>query len=90
MVPQVQIPIEYFSQKLNKGQKNYSVKEKECLAAILGVKRFRPYVEMMPFTIITDPAADVIEGPGWAACSWSLQLQIYDFVIENSKDDRVN
>ena len=47
-------PIAFYSQKLNSCQKNYSVTEKECLAAVLSIKRFRPYVEMMPFTIVTD------------------------------------
>jgi len=78
-------PIEYFSQKLNKSQKNYSVTEKECLAAILGVKRFRPHVEMMPLTIITDHASlkwlmSLKDLDGWLA-RWSLKLQIYNFVI---------
>nr|XP_044248545.1 uncharacterized protein LOC123002443 [Drosophila takahashii] len=43
-------PIAFFSQKLNSCQRNYSVTEKECYAAVLAIKRFRPYIEMMPFT----------------------------------------
>ena len=46
-------PIAFFSQKLNACQKNYNVTEEECLGAVLAVKQFRPYVELMPFTIIT-------------------------------------
>lgn len=42
------------SAKLNKAQKNYSVTELECNAAVLSVKKFRPYVEGLPFTVITD------------------------------------
>jgi len=82
-------PIESFSQKLNKCQKNYSVTEKECLAAILGVKRFRPYVESMPFTIITDHASlkwlMSLKDLDGRLAHWSLKLQIYDFVIEHRK-----
>lgn len=50
-------PIAFYSQKLNSSQKNYTVTEKECLAAVLAIRKFRPYVEMMPFTIITDHAS---------------------------------
>ncbi|XP_037929927.1 uncharacterized protein LOC119664528 [Teleopsis dalmanni] len=50
-------PIAYMSSKLNKAQKNYSVTEQECLAAVLSVKKFRAYIEGLPFTIITDHAS---------------------------------
>lgn len=50
-------PIAFFSMKLNQAQKNYSVTEKECLAAVLAIKRFRPYIELMSFTVITDHAS---------------------------------
>lgn len=50
-------PIAFYSQKLNQNQKNYSVTEKECLAAVMAVKKFRHYIEMMPFTIVTDHAS---------------------------------
>ena len=33
-------PISFYSQKLSAAQSNYSVTEKECLAAVLAVKRF--------------------------------------------------
>lgn len=38
-------PFAYVSQKLNKAQNNYTVTELECLAAIVCVNRFRPYIE---------------------------------------------
>lgn len=39
-----EIPIAYMSQKLNKAQRNYSVTEQECLAAVLAVKNFRAQI----------------------------------------------
>lgn len=50
-------PIAYMSQKLNSAQRNYSVTELECLAAILCLEKFRGFVEDMTFTIITDHAS---------------------------------
>lgn len=47
-------PIAFLSQKLNAAQRNYSVTELECLAAVLSVKKFRPYVEGQQCKIITD------------------------------------
>lgn len=82
-------PISYFSQKLNKAQKNYSVTELECLAAVLSVKKFRPYVEGMSFTVITDHASlkwlmnqNDLNG---RLARWSLKLQGYNFSIEHRK-----
>ena len=82
-------PIAFFSQKLNQCQKNYSVTKKECLAAVLAIKRFRPYVEMMPFTVVTDHASlkwlmNLRDLSGRLA-RWSLQLQAFDFEIVHCK-----
>lgn len=82
-------PIAYMSRKLNTAQKNYSVTELECLAAVLCVQKFRCYVEGMPFTIITDHASlkwlmGQKELTGRLA-RWSLKLQGFDFKIEHRK-----
>lgn len=78
-----------FQKKLNKSQKNYTVTELECLAAIVCLKRFRPYVEGLPFKIITDHHSlrwlmsqkDLSGRLG----RWSLLLQRFDFEIEYRK-----
>lgn len=82
-------PIAYFSKKLTSAQKNYSVTELECLAAVLSVKKFRPYVEGLPFTIITDHASlkwlmNQHDLNGRLA-RWSLKLQGFHFNIEHRK-----
>lgn len=82
-------PIAYMSKKLNSAQRNYSVTELECLAAILCVQKFRCYVEGMPFTVITDHASlkwlmNQKDLSGRLA-RWSLKLQGFDFKIEHRK-----
>lgn len=82
-------PIAFMSQKLNAAQRNYSITELECLAAVLSVKRFRAYVEGHPFTIITDHSSlkwlmSQRDLAGRLA-RWSLKLQSYDFKMEYRK-----
>lgn len=82
-------PIAFMSKKLNAAQRNYSITELECLAAILSVKRFRGYVEGMPFTIVTDHASlKWLMGQrdlSGRLARWSLKLQGFDFSIEHRK-----
>lgn len=82
-------PIAYFSQKLNRAQKNYNVTELECLAAVLSVKKFRPYIEGYHFKIITDHASlrwlmSQKDLSGRLA-RWSMKLQSFDFEIEHQR-----
>lgn len=82
-------PIAFMSRKLNAAQRNYNVTELECLAAVLSVKKFRAYIEGMPFKIITDHASlkwlmshKDLSG---RLARWSLKLQSFDFEIEHKK-----
>lgn len=82
-------PIAYVSQKLNKCQRNYTVTELECMAAVVCVNRFRAYIEGLPFRIITDHSSlrwlmSQKDLSGRLA-RWSLKLQTYDFKIEHRK-----
>lgn len=59
------------------------------MAAIIAVKKFRPYVERHKVTIITDHAGlqwlmDQTDLGGRLA-RWSLKLQLYDFEIKHQK-----
>lgn len=82
-------PIAFMSQKLNAAQRNYSVTELECLAAVLAVKKFRAFVEGLPFTVITDHASLTWlmsqKDLAGRLARWSLKLQRYDFQIEYRK-----
>lgn len=86
---QDEIPISFMSRKLNKCQRNYTTTEKECLAAVLAVKKFRAYIEGQPFNIITDHAslkwlmsqADLSS----RLARWALKLQGFVFKIIHRK-----
>lgn len=49
--------IAYWSQKLTAAQQKYQTTERECLAVISAIEKFRPYVERAEFTVITDHAS---------------------------------
>ncbi|KAF0736150.1 Uncharacterized protein FWK35_00026021 [Aphis craccivora] len=79
--------ISYASKKLNPAQGRYLAVERECLAIVWAVDRFRPYLESGKFMLFTDNAA-----PRWlqqARCTNSkltrcaLQLGAFDFDIRH-------
>lgn len=82
-------PIAFMSRKLNTAQRNYTVTEWECLAAVLCVKEFRCFIKGMPFTIITKHASLkwLMEKKNMTGrlARWSLELQQFDFKIEHRK-----
>lgn len=80
-------PLYFFSKKLNKAQKSYTITELECLSAVESVKKFRPFIEGHPFKIVTDHASlQWLMGQrdlSGRLARWSLKLQAMDFTIEH-------
>lgn len=81
--------ISYMSMKLSAQQKKYSATERECLAVLEAIKKFRNYVEGVRFIVITDHASLIwlknLKDPTSRLSRWALQLQAYDFELIHRK-----
>lgn len=81
-------PIEYASRLLTAPERNYTVTEKEALAIVWAISRFRGYIEGSKFLTITDhqPLKWLLnlKSPTGRLARWALQLQPYNFEIKYS------
>ena len=78
-------PIAFASRKLSKAKKNYSTIEREGLAMVYALQKFRHYLLGGHFKMYTDHSAlkYLVNKPvlGGKICKWFLLFQEYDFEV---------
>lgn len=81
--------IAYMSQKLSAAERKYSSTERECLAVLYAVEKFRLYIDGVKFTVITDHESLKwlmnLKDPSGRLGRWALKLQGFDFVVVHRK-----
>jgi hypothetical protein len=81
--------IAYASRSLTKTERNYSATEKECLALLFNLERFRPWIEGVMFTVITDHHSllylNNLKNPTGRLARWAMKLRQHSFNLVHRK-----
>lgn len=81
--------IAYLSRSLTKQERNFTTTERECLAVLWSIEKLRPYIEGVPFTVITDHYSlkwlQDMKDPSGRLARWAVRLQQFDFKIVHRK-----
>ncbi|KAF2885406.1 hypothetical protein ILUMI_20751 [Ignelater luminosus] len=77
------------SRSLSRAERNYRATEKECLAMVFGVEKFRAYIKGTTLTVITDHHSLLwlhrMRDPSGKLARWSVRLQQFNFNLAHRK-----
>lgn len=81
--------IAFASRSLSRAERNYSVTERECLAVIFAIDKFRPYIEGTRFKVITDHYSllwlNRMKEPSGKLARWAVKLAQHNFELLHRK-----
>lgn len=82
--------VSFASRTLTDAEKGWTVTERECLAVIWAIRKFRCYLEGYSFTVVTDHSSlqwlrNLKETTGGRLTRWALEVQSYDFDVVHRK-----
>lgn len=81
--------IAFMSQKFTSAERKYNVTERECLAVLTAIEKFRAYIEGAKFQVITDHSSLIwllkLNNPVGRLGRWALKLQQYNYDITHRK-----
>lgn len=84
VIDKTEKPIAFASRTLNKTESNYSTTEKEALAIIWAVTKFKPYLYGNKFTLVTDHKPLIYiknSNKNAKLIRWRLDLENYDYDV---------
>lgn len=79
----------YLSRSLTRQERAYSTTQRECLAVVWSLEKLRPYLELVPFTVVTDHYSLLwlqnLKDLNGRLARWSVRLQQFDFTLVHRK-----
>ncbi|CAF1205235.1 unnamed protein product [Adineta steineri] len=82
--------IGYASRTLSSAERKYTATERECLAIVYGCNYYRPYLEGVRFTAVTDHRAlkwlHSTKDLNTRLARWAMQIATYDMNIQHRLD----
>jgi RNase H-like domain found in reverse transcriptase len=81
-------PVAFTSRKQKGAEARYTVTEKECLAVLFGLQKFRQHLYGERFDVVTDHSALVwlmsLQDPKLRLARWILEFQFSDFAVKHA------